>query len=145
MPEWQIVDDAVRYVLTGPAIIAKDFGDEAIVANLDTGLFYSLGQSGAAVWTGLASGRTLAEIVATLAGADDANARAAVGRFIGELVTEGLLKPGDDCVDTMWAPRVDAEFQAPTIEKFDDLQALLLIDPIHDVGEQGWPVVAPAR
>jgi hypothetical protein len=139
------VDDAVRYVLTGPAIIAKGFGDEAIVANLDTGLFYSLGQSGAAVWTGLASGRTLSEIVATLAGADDANARAAVGRFIGELVTEGLLRPGDDCVDTIWAPRVDAEFQAPTIEKFDDLQALLLIDPIHDVGEQGWPVVAPAR
>jgi hypothetical protein len=139
------VDDAVRYVLTGPAIIAKDFGDEAIVANLDTGLFYSLGQSGAAVWTGLASGRTLSEIVATLAGADDANARAAVGRFIGELVTEGLLRPGDDCVDTIWAPRVDAEFQAPTIERFDDLQALLLIDPIHDVGEQGWPVVAPAR
>jgi hypothetical protein len=139
------VDDAVRYVLTGPAIIAKDFGDEAIVANLDTGLFYSLGQSGTAVWTGLASGRTLSEIVATLAGADDANARAAVGRFIGELVTEGLLRPGDDCVDTIWAPRVDAEFQAPTIEKFDDLQALLLIDPIHDVGEQGWPVVAPAR
>jgi hypothetical protein len=139
------VDDAVRYVLTGPAIIAKDFGDEAIVANLDTGLFYSLGQSGAAVWTGLASGRTLSEIVATLAGADDANARAAVGRFIGELVTEGLLRPGDDCVDTIWAPRVDAEFQAPTIERFDDLQALLLIDPIHDVGEHGWPVVAPAR
>ena len=139
------VDDAVRYVVSGPAIIAKDFGDEAIVANLDTGLFYSLGQSGAAVWTGLASGRTLAEIVAMLAGADDANAHVAVARFIGELVAEGLLKPGEASLDTMWAPRVDAEFQAPTIEKFDDLQALLLIDPIHDVGEQGWPVVAPAR
>ena len=139
------VDDAVRYVVSGPAIIAKDFGDEAIVANLDTGLFYSLGQSGAAVWTGLASGRTLSEIVATLAAAEDANARVAVARFIGELVAEELLKPGEASVDTMWAPRVDAEFQAPTIERFDDLQALLLIDPIHDVGEQGWPVVAPAR
>jgi hypothetical protein len=139
------VDDAVRYMVSGPAIIAKDFGDEAIVANLDTGLFYSLGQSGAAVWTGLASGRTLSEIVATLAGADDANAGVAVARFIGELVAEGLLKPRAASVDTMWAPRVDADFQAPTIERFDDLQALLLIDPIHDVGEQGWPVVAPAR
>lgn len=139
------VDDAARYVVSGPAIIAKDFGDEAIVANLDTGLFYSLGQSGAAVWTGLASGCTLSEIVATLAGADNTNATVAVGRFIGELVAEGLVKPGEASADTTWTPRVDAEFQAPTIEKFDDLQALLLIDPIHDVGEQGWPVVAPAR
>jgi hypothetical protein len=139
------LDDAIRYVVSGPAIIAKDFGDEAIVANLDTGLFYSLGQSGAAVWTGLISGRTLAEIVALLAGGDDTNASVAVARFIGELVAEGLLKRGEAGVAAMWAPRVDAEFQAPTIEKFDDLQALLLIDPIHDVGEQGWPVVAPAR
>ena len=138
-------DDAVRYVVSGPAVIAKDFGDEAIVANLDTGLFYSLGQSGAAVWTGLASGRTLSDIVATLAGVDNTNARVVIGRFIGELVAEGLLKPGDASVAPTWAPRVDAEFQAPTIERFDDLQALLLIDPIHDVGEQGWPVVAPAR
>jgi hypothetical protein len=138
-------DDAIRYVVTGPAIIAKDFGDEAIVANLDTGLFYSLSQSGSAVWTGLASGRTLTEIVTTLAGADNMNASVVVAHFIGELIAEGLLKPGEARVDTMWEPRVDAEFQAPTIEKFDDLQALLLIDPIHDVGEQGWPVVAPAR
>jgi hypothetical protein len=30
-------------------------------------------------------------------------------------------------------------FAEPVIEEFDDMQGLLLLDPIHDVSEEGWP------
>jgi len=32
---------------------------------------------------------------------------------------------------------------APQLERFTDLQTLLLLDPIHDVDESGWPRTAP--
>ena len=38
-------------------------------------------------------------------------------------------------------PPGSATFEAPTLDRFDDLQGLLLIDPIHDVGDAGWPLL----
>ena len=32
-----------------------------------------------------------------------------------------------------------AAWQEPTLDSFDDLQELLLLDPVHDVTEAGWP------
>jgi len=33
----------------------------------------------------------------------------------------------------------DAPFVLPVLERYTDMQELLLIDPIHDVDETGWP------
>jgi hypothetical protein len=33
---------------------------------------------------------------------------------------------------------------APVLEKYTDMQELLLLDPIHDVEEAGWPKARPA-
>jgi hypothetical protein len=34
---------------------------------------------------------------------------------------------------------VDGKWSAPELMIFEDLQDLLLVDPIHDTGEEGWP------
>jgi len=34
----------------------------------------------------------------------------------------------------------NARFQPPTLNKYTDMRDMLLLDPIHDVGESGWPV-----
>jgi hypothetical protein len=34
-------------------------------------------------------------------------------------------------------------FGQPVLEKFTDMADLLLLDPIHEVGEAGWPQRAP--
>jgi hypothetical protein len=34
-------------------------------------------------------------------------------------------------------------FTDPVIEIYTDLQDLLLLDPIHDVDDRGWPVFNP--
>ena len=39
-------------------------------------------------------------------------------------------------------PVLAGEYQAPSLEKYSDLQDLLLIDPIHEADESGWPSVA---
>jgi hypothetical protein len=37
--------------------------------------------------------------------------------------------------------RRGAAFQPPTLRKYTDMQDLLLIDPIHEVDDLGWPGV----
>jgi hypothetical protein len=125
---------AGRYTIAGPGVIMKDFGEETVVANLYTGLFYSLGGSAIELWSWLSEGRTTAEIAAAFPGES-----AAVEEFLARLVAEALLKPAD----TLPAPLPPLTLQAftpPAMESFDDLQGLLLVDPIHDVSDQGWPI-----
>jgi len=63
--------------------------------------------------------------------------------FLSRLIKEGLVAPADDEDDiTAIRPRpIGAEnaFSAPLLEKYSDMQELLLLDPIHEVGERGWP------
>ena len=130
-----------RYRMAGPGVIMKDFGDELVVANLDTGLFYSLGGSAIALWAWLSEGRALAEIEAAYAG--DAGAAAAIAAFVEQLEAEALLQPCDkETQPALFDPLPPRAFEPPVIERFDDLQGLLLVDPIHDVSDQGWPLRA---
>lgn len=49
------------------------------------------------------------------------------------------VESGDDEIDlTERRP-----YQPPQVEAFNDLQDILLLDPIHDVDEAGWPMAAP--
>jgi hypothetical protein len=36
-------------------------------------------------------------------------------------------------------------FTPPVLEVFADMRDLLLLDPIHDVAEVGWPTAKPSR
>ncbi len=34
-------------------------------------------------------------------------------------------------------------FEAPKLEKFTDMQDLVLLDPVHEVDDVGWPAARP--
>jgi hypothetical protein len=36
-----------------------------------------------------------------------------------------------------------AAFEPPLLEKFTDMEDLLLLDPVHEVDGRGWPHPAP--
>ena len=40
-------------------------------------------------------------------------------------------------------PTARGRYESPIVESFDDLETLLLIDPIHEVDDAGWPLPAP--
>jgi hypothetical protein len=60
--------------------------------------------------------------------------------FAEALVNEGILekveRPGERRLE---APLPKTPFQVPEFAKYNDMQNLLLADPIHDVDETGWP------
>lgn len=133
------------YATEVPKIISKEFDDEVVLANYDSGLYYSLADSGAKIWLGLKSGASDRDIVAAFTGKFPAseNVERDILGFIEQLVREGLIVAAEKRDESL-RPSLDPlqEFQTPVLDRFDDLQELLLLDPVHDVDEAGWPVKA---
>jgi hypothetical protein len=137
------------YRINSPAVIGEVLDGEAIIVNLDSGAYYSLVGAGADVWTAAQSGATLAGLVdltvARYSGAP-AEIAAGVAVLVEELVAEGLLVADEVDAGRAVAPRATGSpdgdrppFVKPTLEKYTDMADLLLLDPIHEVDEQGWP------
>jgi hypothetical protein len=140
-----------RYVPNRPAVIDETIDGEVVVIDLATGNYFSLVESAAVIWGALAGMPSVEEIGAELARVFDVDATRAARvaeDFVAELVREGLA------VETDEAPAADGgrprpsqtvaaerkPFEAPRLEKYDDMQELILLDPVHDVDvEAGWP------
>jgi hypothetical protein len=136
--------------------VAADIVDgEVVVINLDTGSYYSSEGVGCDVWSLLAAGRSRADVVGWLQARyedEEGLIEPYVDEFGAMLLSEGLMVPavaddvpdagGDDArppADTR-TPFAPADFVG-----YDDMKGLLLLDPVHDVDEVGWPHAATGR
>jgi len=143
------------YRINQPAVIAEVLDGEAIIVNLDSGAYYSLRDSACAIWNLLAQHCTPAEVVAGVQAQYAGNVdtiQAGVDKLLAELLAESLLVPAEHTSTD--APTLDRDgvgagnlppFAPPLLEKFTDMVDLLLLDPIHEVDETGWPLPAPTR
>ncbi|HEX3426334.1 MAG TPA: PqqD family protein [Acidimicrobiales bacterium] len=120
--------------------------DEVMVINLKTGAYFAFQGAAADTWTLLVDGHdpsSVAEQIARRYAVEAATAAADIDRFVDALQVEELLQSGGSNggagPSVLSAPEVPLPYEAPSIEKYDDLQDLLLLDPIHDVEEAGWP------
>ena len=132
-----------------PDVVYETFDDEIVVVNLDTGNYYSLSGSGPAIWADLAGGFGIDEIATRIQGRYTGGTDAiltAIAAFADRLVSEKLLIGADDRVAGAQGLLVEpaanrAPFEPPLIENYEDMQDLLMLDPIHEVDSAGWPVV----
>jgi hypothetical protein len=143
-----------RFRMASAEVVHDVIDDQVIVVRLDSGMYYSLEGVAALVWTGLARGATLAGVRDALGerypGTD---LDSALGVFVAELEAEGLLAADDAAASgarenpavVVSRARLPAAFEAPHLEKYTDMQDLLLIDPIHETDERGWPHPVPDR
>lgn len=121
-----------------PDVIDETFDGEAVLVNLQSGCYYALSPAATALWNLIADGRS----AASLAASTDCEPQTILD-FIANFEAEGLLAAAD--ADAGPATEPVAVSGDPTLEKFTDMQELLLMDPIHDVAldADGWPVAAP--
>jgi hypothetical protein len=124
---------------------------EVIIINLDTGTYYNLVDVALDIWHGLEVGATVDQIVDALCGVygitTDAS-REAVDGFLASLLAEEILAPAEDAAEPPPAPfqladRTAMTFTPPVLTTHTNMSDLLMLDPIHDVDEQGWPSAPP--
>lgn len=132
----------MRYTLNSPNVISEVLDGESIILNMVSGKYYSIKDSGLYIWQATLSGCTRQEMASALAKKFPSNLleiEREVGSLVDRFVEEELVRPSENTA----APDVPAielaEFSPPLLEAYTDMQEMLLLDPIHEVEETGWP------
>ena len=130
MALFQIAKDQVSHDLLDGEIIAIHF---------ETGTYYSMRETAAEIWLKLADPISLESLASHFVQIDQKGLDR-LQSFLDSLKQEGLITCSDGS-DVKISRGADmGVFSEPTFEKYTDMQALLLADPIHDVQDQaGWP------
>jgi Coenzyme PQQ synthesis protein D (PqqD) len=138
---------AMRFRLNDKGVVFERFDDEVLAINLETGTYYSLPGVSAQIWNWLIGGADVEAVKQALMAHYNGDTVAidnAVTQFVSKMQLESLLVPAETIATSAAidiAPGVEKKpFIDPIIETYTDLQDLLLLDPIHDVDERGWPV-----
>ena len=127
---------------------------EVIIVDFDSGAYYSINALGSVIFNWVVQGMRLGEIICTLENhyiQTDHNIVQAVNEFLQALLDDGIIVRnagtsahivegasemlGEDLLETI-------QFTDPVLEKYTDMEELLLLDPIHEVDEEGWPFTA---
>ncbi|MCL4396270.1 MAG: PqqD family protein [Chloroflexi bacterium] len=134
-----------------PQVIHEFFDDEVVIVNLGNGNYYSLDDVGSDIWRLLEHGASDEEIQTAIArryAGEHGEIAGQVAKFMDELRGESLVV-ADSRAESASRPHASGNadavpspqpFQAPILHKYSDMEALLLLDPIHQVDDLGWPV-----
>jgi hypothetical protein len=143
--------DTRCFVLNSPTVIGEAIDGEVMVINLVSGIYYNLTGTGAAAWPLLAAGVPVHAIVSALSASSAADPAALAGdfqAFVDRLIAESILRvAAPDALPAVVAQQpVPARYTGFDLHRYDDMRALLVVDPVHEVGDFGWPPPAePAR
>lgn len=132
----------MRFQLNARDVIQETVDGEALIIHAPSGTYYSLEGTGEHIWRLLLGGHTPAEIAAAYAAGGDAPAEmtAAIEDFTRELHGEKLLLPAAEASAPEALAAIVSPFSTPVLQKFTDMQELLLVDPIHEIDPHvGWP------
>jgi hypothetical protein len=128
-------------------VVHETIDGETIVIHLETGTYYSLAGSAAEIWERLAAGMSAADLVQHLEAsytADPGLIEDSTRQLVRDLCAEELLERVDGNGASPHAappePVEDpAEYAPPQLQKYTDMQYFLLLDPVHEVEQAGWP------
>ena len=142
-----------RFRINTPTVTHETIDGEAVIINLDSGNYYSLVEAGSFIWALVDKGASASEVqdvVQLSYEGDAADIDQGVQQLLAQLQQENLIvpvdgTPGVDLTDLTASHNGQGKpsFKAPALNKFSDMQELLLLDPIHDVDDTGWPKPVP--
>ena len=132
-------------ILNTPHVIHEQFDDEVIVIHMLTGVYYALQGSADFAWAYLKHGVSLEDLTPPFAkahGISEGQAHTDLAAFIEQTTNEELVRPAQDgeVAPIDEAPTATTPYSPPVLSRYDDLQDLLLLDPIHEIDpDEGWP------
>jgi len=134
-----------RYRINSPAVAHEVIEGEVVIIHFDTGNYYGMRGSAVEMWSLLSHGASLGEVRDELLRRFESDANTienAITEFTSQILAENLVietdKPGT-LPEVSSDSAVKKPFEPPVVEIYSDMQDLLLLDPIHEVDEVGWP------
>lgn len=148
---------ASAFKINSPKVVHEIIDGEVVIVHLVKGHYYSLLKTAAEIWSGIERGisreQILEEMVQRYDGAP-AEIENAVNNMIEQLQEEELIvvaQTDESNSTTVAASTTETKanpeklsFEPPKLDKYTDMEDLLLLDPIHEVDETGWPNIKPA-
>lgn len=146
------MEKAMHFRINSPNVIHETIDGETVIVNLDSGNYYSLDNVGGEVWEYIVQNvpmPRIIELVASQYTVAREEIEAALNQFMDDIQRENLIvineshgyenevhgNPGDKPEQM----KDRSIFTPPVLNKYSDMQDLLLLDPIHDVDDAGWP------
>ncbi len=142
---------SAAFRINTPRVAHQTLDGETIIIDFDSGAYFSTNATGAAIWQLIAQNATVNQMIQVLRQSYSGNHDAiwqGVEQFLSELQQDLLIVQLDqspaasDPTPAMPNPNSAPQlpFVPPSLDKYIDMQDLLLLDAIHDVDPQGWPL-----
>lgn len=140
------------FKINTPQVTHETIDGEAVIVNLYTGNYYSMNGVGATVWQLIdlgASKNEIIEIINQNYKGDLSKIENCISYLIEQMKDEGLISlqkkfNSKEKIDFKTPSITNGKdkpvFESPSLNKYTDMQDLLLLDPIHEVDDSGWPV-----
>ena len=141
------MEKKIIFWINTPAVIWEKIEQEIIAINLENGFYYDISGVSATIWQLIAC-FSYQDIILQLAKHYDVKLeviKADVNFFLKTLEEEKLMVFSDELssLEVPEAFHFPTNYTKPVLNKYTDMENLLLIDPIHEVDEHGWPNLYP--
>ena len=138
--------NSYRWLINKPSVISDILDGELVIMNNVGGKYHTSAGTGPLIWLCIDRGMSRSAIVNAIANAcsvGEDRIAPDLDAFIKELVSQGLIsgaKGEQVAAEPEPPPLSRTAYEKPELSTYSDMQDLLLLDPIHDVSEEGWPV-----
>lgn len=134
-----------QYFAISRNVMHERLDGEVVALDMATGRYFSMSGPAADVWHLAASGFELSAWPVELASVfTTTHEFSGIDSFVSDLLSAGLASSQDtppSNSDLMRLPNDYARklWTHPELFSYDDLSDLILIDPVHDISDDGWP------
>jgi hypothetical protein len=139
------------FQVNAPHVIFENIEGELVLIHMAKGSYYSTDAIGAQLWDLIVAGHRTDEIREWMGASyqgDAAEIARGIQGFLVELQAEELIVRAErPPVNGAERPSIGAggTFAPPVLNKYRDMEDMLMLDPIHEVEETGWPAPKPAE
>jgi hypothetical protein len=136
----------IYYKINSPHIVHEHLDGEVVVLNMEKGHYFNLEKTASFIWQLIDSHKSNDLILKELLKAYDGDAEEIMTdlkKFFNFLEENDLISrfipPENFKPQPIISQMSKVAYEKPLVEKYTDMEDLLLIDPIHEVDDNGWP------
>ena len=134
------------YQLDNTNVATEIFDNEAVLINIPQGKYYSVrGNTSIRILEIMQEPSSIENILGTVQNefelANDGSSVSEIEGFIKQLENENVIIPAAEATTfKIEENAIKHPYEKPELEIFDDMQELIMLDPVHDVESfKGWP------